>query len=96
MSREDAIAIFKECLREMGVSTSWKWEDANRVVQNDPRVKALRTISERKQVFNDYINEMKTRERNDAKQRRLQVYWRLMVVATGRLSGVAEGAEAAA
>jgi len=72
VSKEDAILIFKECLRDMGVSTSWKWEDANRVVQNDPRVKALRTISERKQAFNDFINEMKTRERNDAKQRRQQ------------------------
>jgi pre-mRNA-processing factor 40 len=59
--------VFKDLLRDMGVSTSWKWEDANRVIQNDPRIKALKTISERKQAFNDYINDMKTRERTDAR-----------------------------
>lgn len=55
------------------MSASWKWEDANRVTMHDPRVKALKTISERKQAFNDYINEIKTKERNDARTRRQQV-----------------------
>ena len=54
----------------MGVTTSWKWEDANRVIQTDPRLKAIKAISERKQAYNDFINEMKTNERNFAKQRR--------------------------
>lgn len=40
--------MFKEALKDAGVSTSWKWEDAHRVVQHDPRVKALKAISERK------------------------------------------------
>ena len=62
--------VFKDLLRDMGVSTSWKWEDANRVIMHDPRVKALKSISERKQAFNDYINDIKTRERNDARARR--------------------------
>lgn len=65
--------VFKDLLRDMGVTTSWKWEDANRVIQNDPRVKALKTISERKAAFNEFINEMKTRERTDARQRRQHV-----------------------
>jgi hypothetical protein len=30
-------------------------------------VKALKSISERKQGFNDFINEMKNRERTDAR-----------------------------
>eukprot|EP00347_Sterkiella_histriomuscorum_P007645 403348123 len=72
LSKEDALHVFKEALRESGVTASWKWEDANRVVMNDPRVKALKTISERKQAFNDYINEIKTKERNDARNRRQQ------------------------
>jgi pre-mRNA-processing factor 40 len=62
--------VFKEALKDQGVSSSWKWEDANRVIMNDPRVKALKSIGERKQAFNDYINEIKTRERNDARSRR--------------------------
>lgn len=40
---------------------------------HDPRVKAIKTISERKQAFNDYINDIKTKERNDARTRRQQV-----------------------
>lgn len=59
--------VFKDLLKEMGVSTSWKWEDANRVTSNDPRAKALKSISDRKVAFNDYINDMKTRERNEAR-----------------------------
>ena len=59
--------MFKELLKDSGVSTSWKWEDANRVILNDPRVKVLKSMTERKQAFNDYINDMKTKERNDAR-----------------------------
>lgn len=59
--------VFKDLLKDIGVTTSWKWEDANRIIQNDPRVKSLKSISERKQAFNDFVNEMKTRERTDAR-----------------------------
>ena len=48
LSKEDSIMVFKDLLKDMGVTISWKWEDANRVIQNDPRVKALKSISERK------------------------------------------------
>jgi hypothetical protein len=36
----------------------------------DPRIKAIKTIGERKQAFNEYITEMKLRERNDVRSRR--------------------------
>ena len=65
--------VFKEALKDQGVSSSWKWEDANRVIIHDPRVKALKSISERKQAFNDYITDIKNKERNDARNRRQQV-----------------------
>lgn len=65
--------VFKDALREAGVTVTWKWEDANRVIMSDPRVKALKAISERKQAFNDYVNEIKTRERNEARTRRQMV-----------------------
>ena len=32
LSKEDAVGVFKDLLRDMGVTTSWKWEDANRVI----------------------------------------------------------------
>ena len=70
LTSEESLLVFKDLLKETGVTTSWKWEDVNRIIQSDPRVKALKSISERKQAFNDYVSEMKTRERTDAKQRR--------------------------
>lgn len=32
LSKQESIEVFKELLKDMGVSTSWKWEDANRVI----------------------------------------------------------------
>ena len=43
--------VFKELLSDMGVGTSWKWEDVNRIIQHDPRVKVYRSMAERKQAF---------------------------------------------
>ena len=73
LSKEDSIMVFKEALKDQGVSSSWKWEDANRVIIHDPRVKALKSISERKMAFNDFITDIKNKERNDARTRRQQV-----------------------
>ena len=70
LSKEDSYLVFKDLLKDQGVTTSWKWEDANRIIQSDPRVKAIKTISERKQAFNEYINEIKNRERNESRTRR--------------------------
>lgn len=67
LTREDAAEVFKEALRDAGVSSSWKWEDANRVIMHDPRIKAIKAISERKQAFNDYIADIKAKERSDAR-----------------------------
>jgi hypothetical protein len=48
LSKEDSYLVFKEAMRDSGVTASWKWEDANRVTMHDPRVRAIKTISERK------------------------------------------------
>jgi len=37
------------------------------------RIKALKTISERKAAFNAFIDEQKTKERNEARLRRQHV-----------------------
>ena len=46
LSKEESVKLFKELLREQGVTTSWRWDDAYRVVQTDPRSKCLKSISE--------------------------------------------------
>ena len=55
LSREEAIEVFQGMLSDLGVAVTWKWEDVNRVVQHDERVKVLRTMADRKQAFQDYI-----------------------------------------
>jgi len=70
LSKEDAISIFKEALQDAGVTTTWRWEDANRVTASDFRIKALKTIAERKAAFNQHIEELKAKERNEARLRR--------------------------
>jgi len=62
--------VFKEALLEAGVSATWRWDDAQRVTASDPRFKALKTTSDRKAAFNSFIDEQKTKERNEARLRR--------------------------
>jgi len=55
LSRQEAVEVFQGMLSDLGIAVTWKWEDVNRVVQNDERVKVLRTMADRKQAFQDYI-----------------------------------------
>ena len=32
LPKSEALEVFKELLAEMGITTSWKWEDVNRVI----------------------------------------------------------------
>jgi FF domain len=57
LSKEEAIAVFKDALKDAGVSSTWRWDDAQRVTVHDIRIKALKTIAERKQIFNQFIDE---------------------------------------
>jgi pre-mRNA-processing factor 40 len=56
----------------MGVGSLWKWEDAKRVVEDDPRSRALRSMAERKNAFNDYIKELRNKEKIDMKERKVR------------------------
>lgn len=64
--------MFKDALKDAGVSTTWRWDDAQRVTSHDFRIKGLKTLAERKNAFNQFIDEQKARERNEARLRRLQ------------------------
>ena len=55
LSKQEAIEVFQNMLSDLGVAVTWKWEDVNRVVQHDDRVKVLRTMADRKQAFSGYI-----------------------------------------
>jgi hypothetical protein len=54
LSKEEAVEVFHSLLSDLGVGITWKWEDVNRVVQFEERVKVLRTMADKKQAFYSY------------------------------------------
>jgi hypothetical protein len=54
LSKEEATEIFKQMLRQKGIDSNWKWDDVNRIIQDDRRVKVFKTIGERKNAFSEY------------------------------------------
>lgn len=73
MSKEEGFKCFKKLLTDLGVTATWRWEDAHRIVQNEERAKCLKTVHDRKQAFNEFINEYRQREKQESKQKRTQV-----------------------
>ena len=63
--REELYRKFKEKLKVLGITITWKWEDASRLLFNEPEWKAIRTFSEKRNLFNEYINDLKNKEREE-------------------------------
>ncbi|KAK3160963.1 hypothetical protein QOZ80_1BG0069460 [Eleusine coracana subsp. coracana] len=55
----DAKNAFKSLLESVNVESDWTWDQAMRVIINDKRYGALKTLGERKQAFNEYLNQRK-------------------------------------
>ncbi|TVU33965.1 hypothetical protein EJB05_15784, partial [Eragrostis curvula] len=58
-SKLDAKNAFKSLLESVNVESDWTWDQAMRVIINDKRYGALKTLGERKQAFNEYLNQRK-------------------------------------
>jgi pre-mRNA-processing factor 40 len=71
-SKKEAMDAFKELLREKNVPANATWEQALKLIGNDPRYAAIKHINEKKQTFNAYkvarIKEEKEAERLKLKQ----------------------------
>ena len=63
--REELYRKFKDKLKSLGITVTWKWEDALRLLYNEPEFKAIRTFSEKRNLFNEYINDLKNKEREE-------------------------------
>ena len=63
--KEEAYHRFKEKLRELGITTTWKWEDARRHLFNEPEWKEIQTFSEKRNLFNEYISDLKSKEKEE-------------------------------
>ena len=70
--REELYRKFKEKLKTLGITVTWKWEDASRLLFNEPEWKAIRTFSEKRNLFNEYINDLKNKEREEIYLKRVK------------------------
>ncbi|CAI9266373.1 unnamed protein product [Lactuca saligna] len=68
-SKQEAKVAFKALLEDANVEADWNWEQAMRVIINDKRYGALKTLGERKQAFNEYLMQ---RKKLEAEERRLR------------------------
>ncbi|KAJ3591620.1 hypothetical protein NHX12_006753 [Muraenolepis orangiensis] len=66
-TKEEAKLAFKELLKEKGVSSNSSWEQAMKMIINDPRYSALPKLSEKKQAFNAYKVHTEKEEKEDAR-----------------------------
>ena len=65
LPKEKLYQKFKEKLKSLDITITWKWEDASRLMFNEPEWKSIRTFSEKRNLFNDYINDLKNKEREE-------------------------------
>ncbi|GMJ03491.1 pre-mRNA-processing protein 40A [Hibiscus trionum] len=68
-SKQEAKDAFKALLESANVVSDWTWDQAMRVIINDKRYGALRTLGERKQAFNEFLGQKK---KHDAEERRIK------------------------
>ncbi|XP_027093459.1 pre-mRNA-processing protein 40A isoform X2 [Coffea arabica] len=68
-NKQEAKNAFKALLESANVEADWTWEQAMRVIINDKRYGALKTLGERKQAFNEYLMQ---RKKIEAEERRLR------------------------
>ncbi|KAK1272020.1 Pre-mRNA-processing protein 40A [Acorus gramineus] len=68
-NKMEAKNAFKALLESANVESDWNWEQAMRVIINDKRYGALRTLGERKQAFNEYLGQ---RKKQEAEEKRIK------------------------
>ncbi len=67
--KKKATEAFKELLREKGVASTASWDNALKLIQNDPRYSALKHLNEKKQVFNAYKVQKQKEEKEEERKR---------------------------
>ncbi|KAK2161677.1 hypothetical protein NP493_1565g00027 [Ridgeia piscesae] len=68
-NKKEAIEAFKALLRERSVPSSSSWEQAMKLIINDPRYGALRHLNEKKQAFNAYKTQRAKEEKEENRLR---------------------------
>ncbi|ONM41688.1 Pre-mRNA-processing protein 40A, partial [Zea mays] len=68
-TKMEAKNAFKSLLESVNVESDWTWDQTMRVIINDKRYGALKTLGERKQAFNEYLNQ---RKKFEAEEKRIK------------------------
>ncbi|XP_068123815.1 pre-mRNA-processing factor 40 homolog B isoform X1 [Hyperolius riggenbachi] len=68
-TKEEAKQLFKDLLKDKGVPSTASWEQAMKMIINDPRYSALPKLSEKKQAFNAYKSQREKEEKEEARLR---------------------------
>ncbi|CAO2203660.1 unnamed protein product [Urochloa humidicola] len=71
-TKTEAKNAFKSLLDSVNVESDWTWDQTMKVIRNDKRYGALKTLGERKQAFYEYLNQRKKFEAEEkhVKQRK--------------------------
>ncbi|XP_059647909.1 pre-mRNA-processing protein 40A-like isoform X2 [Cornus florida] len=80
-SKLEAKNAFKALLESANIGSDWSWDQAMRVIINDKRYSALRSLGERKQAFNEFLGEKKKQdvEERRAKQKKAREDFKKML-----------------
>ncbi|MED6156875.1 hypothetical protein PIB30_018446 [Stylosanthes scabra] len=68
-NKMEAKDAFKALLDSVNVGSDWTWDRAMRLIINDKRYGALKTLGERKQAFNEYLSQ---RKKQEAEEKRMK------------------------
>ncbi|XP_066441999.1 pre-mRNA-processing factor 40 homolog B isoform X1 [Eleutherodactylus coqui] len=68
-TKEEAKQLFKELLKDKGVPSNASWEQAMKMIINDPRYSTLPKLSEKKQAFNAYKSQREKEEKEETRLR---------------------------
>ncbi|CAJ0943271.1 unnamed protein product, partial [Ranitomeya imitator] len=68
-TKEEAKQLFKDLLKDKGVSSNASWEQAMKMIINDPRYSTLTKLSEKKQAFNAYKSQREKEEKEEIRLR---------------------------
>ncbi|XP_077979114.1 pre-mRNA-processing factor 40 homolog B-like isoform X2 [Glandiceps talaboti] len=68
-TKEEAKQAFKQLLQEKDVPSNASWEQAMKMIVNDPRYSALSKLNEKKQLFNNYKTQRAKEEKEEERRR---------------------------
>jgi len=69
-TQEERRAAFCAVMLEKGVKSTMKWEEALKLIQDDPRFNALPSAGERKQVFAEWTAKRKKVEKEEEREKK--------------------------